>query len=69
VQLARTVITSDKIEFPAKSNWNTLKEINLSSSAISYINYANTTPLVTDYLDLQHFENLTTINLSDNKNI
>ena len=69
VQLSRIVILADKIEFPAKSNWNTLKEINLSSSYISYINYANTTPLVTTYLDLQHFQNLEYINLSENRNI
>ena len=65
LQLAR--ILTRNITFPAKSNWNSLKELNLSSSSIGSFNYDNTVNV--DYLDLRHFENLEYINLSENKNV
>lgn len=67
VQLARLLTTN--ITFPAKSNWTTLKELNLSGSNISYLNYDNTIPLATTHLDLQQFNDLQILTLTDNKNI
>ena len=64
VQLGRVISTN--ITFPSKQNWKTLKEINLSGTNIGYLKYDNTTPLITTYLDLQHFENLEYIKLSEN---
>jgi len=64
IQLSKLVTTD--ITFPAKSSWNTLKEINLSNNNIKYINYDGLlTPV--DYIDLEHFEDLERLTVSENK--
>lgn len=63
LQLSRILTTN--ITFPAKDNWESLKELNLSNSSIGTFNYDNTPN--TSFLDLKHFTNLQYINLSENK--
>lgn len=65
LQLSNVLTTN--ITFPNKTNWNTLKDLNLSRSKLKFFNYDNT--INVDYLDLKHFINLESINLSDNKEI
>lgn len=67
VQLSKLVTTD--ITFPPKASWNTLKEINLNGSNISYINYSDTDNLVTNYLDLRQFTNLEYLTLSENRSV
>lgn len=65
VQLNR-ILTTD-ITFPSKASWTTLKELNLGGNNISYLKYDNTP--ATSYLDLEQFEDLQTLVLTDNKTI
>ena len=65
LQLANILTTN--ITFPAKTNWNSLTDLNLSNSSIGKFNYDNTANV--DYLDLKHFKNLQYINLLGNKKV
>ena len=62
------IVTTD-ITFPAKRDWNALKILNLGMTTISYLNYYDTTPLHTDYLDLDQFTNLESLTINDNQSI
>ena len=65
LQLNRLLTTN--ITFPSRTNWTSLKYLDIGNSNIISFKYDNSPAI--DYLDLEHFTDLENINLTDNRSV